>query len=112
MPTRTNLIRFGMFVMAALVAPSELASTGIATAAEQAPQGEPFGRFTIEQLDAKLKEAKAGKLKLYIFDNNSHERYQKSHLPGARWVDYSKLQVSDLPKEKDATLVFYCANEH
>jgi hypothetical protein len=82
----------------------------LASAAE--PADAPFGRFTVEQLEAKIKEGRAGKLKLYIFDNNSQERFKQSHVPTARWIDYSRIRPSDLPKEKDATLVFYCANEH
>jgi hypothetical protein len=73
---------------------------------------EAFGRLSIPELSALMADAKAGKIKLAIFDNNQHERFDKSHLPGARWVDFSKVQASDLPPEKDATLVFYCANEH
>jgi hypothetical protein len=83
-----------------------------ATVPGSAAQNEPFGRFTVDELDAKIKEAKAGRGKLYVYDNNTRERFKHSHVPTARWVDYSRLLPSDLPKERDATLVFYCANEH
>ncbi len=73
---------------------------------------EAFGRLSIPELEARMADAKAGKIKLAIFDNNQHERFDKGHIPGARWVDYHNLSASDLPPEKDATLVFYCANEH
>jgi septal ring-binding cell division protein DamX len=79
--------------------------------APAAPQ-ESFGSFTIAELEAKMQAAKAGQLKLFIYDNNSPERYAKSHLPGAKWVYYETVTEKDLPKDKDATLVFYCANEH
>lgn len=95
-----------------LAGPAILPQSAVAAAADKAQNDEPFGRFTIEQLEAKLKDAKAGKLKLFVYDNNSRERFRQSHVPTARWVDYTKLQATDLPKEKDATLVFYCANEH
>ncbi len=68
--------------------------------------------LTIAQVESDLADAKAGKLKLAIYDANSAERYAQSHLPTARWVDHSKLAASDLPADKDTRLVFYCANEH
>lgn len=71
-----------------------------------------FGRFTIPELEAKMAEAKAGQLQLFIYDNNEKERYVQSHLPGARWVEFDEIKASDLPADKEATLVFYCANDH
>ena len=91
----------------------------IGDAAQLAPQGgepaaeaEPFGRMTIEDLEARMSEAKAGKLTLAIYDNNHKERFDKGHIPGAKLVDAMAIKVSDLPADKGATLVFYCANEH
>jgi 3-mercaptopyruvate sulfurtransferase SseA len=49
--------------------------------------------------------------KTFLFDNNSKERYAKSHVPGAKWLDYDKVSASDLPADRSATLVFYCASE-
>jgi hypothetical protein len=73
---------------------------------------EAFGRMSVEELSAKMDEAKAGKLELAVFDNNQHERFDKGHIPGAKWVAFNDVKASDLPANKDATLVFYCANEH
>lgn len=73
---------------------------------------ESFGRLSVEEVESRMKEAAAGKLKLFIYDNNGYERYQQSHLPGARWVQYDEIKATDLPADKQATLVFYCANEH
>ncbi len=71
-----------------------------------------FGRVTIPELEAKMAEAKAGQLQLFIYDNNEKERYIQSHLPGARWVEFDEIKANDLPADKEATLVFYCANDH
>ena len=71
-----------------------------------------FGRLTIDELQARMNDAKAGKIKLAIFDNNEREHFDKGHIPGARWVAFDKVQASDLPADKDTELVFYCANEH
>lgn len=71
-----------------------------------------LGRFTIPELQAKMDDAKAGKLQLFVYDNNEKERFLQSHLPGARWLEFDEIKETDLPKDKEATLVFYCANDH
>ena len=73
---------------------------------------EPFGRLTVEALDAKMADARAGKLALAIFDTNQHERYAQSHIATAKWVKSNAVSAADLPADKDTTLVFYCANDH
>ncbi len=75
-------------------------------------KAEGFGRLTVEDLDAKIAASKEGKLALYIFDNNGKERFEKGHIPGAKWVKFDAVKAADLPADKSATLVFYCANEH
>ena len=59
-----------------------------------------------------MSDAKAGKGKLAVFDNNQREVFDKGHIPGARWVDFKDIKTSDLPADKDTPLVFYCSNEH
>jgi 3-mercaptopyruvate sulfurtransferase SseA len=73
---------------------------------------EPFGHLTVDELDARMTAAKAGQAKLAIFDNNHRERFDKSHIPGAKWVQFDQVKASDLPADKETALVFYCANEH
>jgi rhodanese-related sulfurtransferase len=68
--------------------------------------------MSIEELESKMTAAKAGQLKLAVFDNNQREVFDKGHIPTAKWVAFDKVQASDLPADKDTTLVFYCANEH
>jgi hypothetical protein len=66
-----------------------------------------FGSLSVDEV-AKLVESGTAS----IFDNNSQERWQRGHVPGAKWVAYNKVQASDLPADKSRQLVFYCANEH
>ncbi len=75
---------------------------------EQAkPEGdEGFGRLSIEEVAAKI-----GTPGVYVFDNNKQEEYAQGHVPTAKWVDYKNLTASDLPADKEATLIFYCHNE-
>lgn len=77
-----------------------------------AHESEVFGRLSVEELDAKMSEAKSGKLTLAIFDNNHKEVFDEGHIPTAKWVDYKAIKEADMPADKGATLVFYCANEH
>ena len=80
--------------------------------AEHSSKDEAFGRMSVDDVEAKLKEAKEGKAAFYVFDNNAKSVFDKGHLPGAKWVDHENVQASDLPADKEATLVFYCSNEH
>jgi hypothetical protein len=92
--------KLGRIAAVALACMMVLAAT--ACAAE-----EPFGRLGVDDVAARL-----GKPGVYVYDNNSRETYASGHLPGSRWLDYDTVKAADLPKDKAATLVFYCANEH
>jgi hypothetical protein len=48
--------------------------------------------------------------KIFVFDDNPHDRFVKGHVPGAHWVE-SVPTLADLPADKGAMLVFYCASE-
>jgi hypothetical protein len=103
-----------MFV--ALAAAALLALPGCkkpgGSAGEHGAEAEAFGRLTVDEVDAKMKEAKEGKLAFHVIDNNGRSTYDKGHLPGAKWVDHENVRAEDLPADKEATLVFYCANDH
>jgi hypothetical protein len=107
------------FYMCAVV--MALGAGSVGCAKERAPQGsgeaaepgkEAFGTLTLDEVEAHLREAKAGTRKVAVFDNNQHERFLKSHVAGATWVDFKNIKASDLPADKDTELVFYCSNEH
>jgi rhodanese-related sulfurtransferase len=68
---------------------------------------EEFGSLSVQDVSSRLKEKN-----FFVFDNNAYERFQKSHVPGAKWVNPYALKATDLPADKSATLVFYCASEH
>ena len=75
-------------------------------AAARADDKEEFGRLTVDQVAEHVAKGDAS-----IFDNNDKDTWQKGHVPTAKWVDFKNVQASDLPKDKDRTLIFYCANE-
>jgi hypothetical protein len=64
--------------------------------------------LTVDEVDALLAEHNG---KTFIYDNNPKERYEQGHLPSATWVNFKSLTARDLPADKSATLVFYCASE-
>jgi rhodanese-related sulfurtransferase len=67
---------------------------------------DPFGSLTVDQVSDLIAKKDAS-----VFDNNPREMYEKGHVPSAKWVDFKNVTASDLPQDKDRTLVFYCANE-
>ena len=103
-----------MAALALALAPSACAKSRGADTTQEAEKSEKeaFGKLSIDELEARMADAKAGKVKLAIFDNNHRERFDKGHLPGAKWVAFNDVKASDLPADKDTTLVFYCSNEH
>ena len=54
-------------------------------------------------------ETLLGKPGVYVFDVNTPELWEQGHLPGAIYLDQSDIRPI-LPRNKKATLVFYCAN--
>lgn len=62
---------------------------------------------------AKLMANNAGG-KLYVYDaNHTDFRQENGVIPGARMLLSSgNYDLSDLPADKSAKLVFYCANSH
>ena len=68
---------------------------------------EKFGELTPQQVSAKLKDKN-----VYIFDNNDPADYKSGHIPHAKWLHPEEYEAKDLPADKNATLIFYCMNEH
>ena len=70
------------------------------------PESEPFGRFTVDQVERRL-----GQPGVYVFDGNPSEIYAENHLPAAARLNHKDITKDVLPKDSDATLIFYCMNE-
>jgi rhodanese-related sulfurtransferase len=66
-----------------------------------------FGSLTPQEVAAKLKEKN-----VYVFDNNTPDVFKTGHVPHAKWVHPSEYDAKELPADKNATLIFYCHNEH
>jgi hypothetical protein len=83
------------------------AAMAICAPMAHANESAAFGSLTPQEVAAKLKTKN-----FYVFDNNYEEGFAKAHVPGAKWLSPSEYPASALPKDKTATLVFYCMNEH
>ncbi len=96
------------WLLVALVAGAPLACDRAASdkvAKNDKAQG--FGELTVDEVAARI-----GKPGVHIFDNNNQEEWVEGHVPTATWVDNEKFTAADMPADKDATLIFYCHNEH
>lgn len=47
-----------------------------------------------------------------VYDANGRERYERGHIPGARYVGHDEVTAAMLPPDRATRLVFYCYNEH
>src|SRR5262245_3432992 len=63
--------------------------------------------LSVDQVEARL-----GEKGFHVLDCNGVDMYRGAHVPGAKRVDYGSMRASDLPADKEATLVFYCTSEH
>lgn len=107
---RNHIFPIALFALAVSASACAKPAAPAPAASTEAAEPEAFGRLTVDDVAAKLDEAKNGKLVLALYDANSKELYAKGHLPGAKWIT-GDIQAADLPADKDATLVFYCHNE-
>lgn len=81
------------------------AFTGLATA------GEPVKEVTLEQVQKFVQEKSAN---VAILDaNNSDARKDAGVVPGAILLSsYNQYAITELPKDKNTALVFYCYNSY
>ena len=63
----------------------------------------------IPELSVAEVAAKLGTPGFYVFDANGKSRWKRSHVPGAKNVNAYNFEASELPADKNATLVFYCS---
>jgi hypothetical protein len=79
----------------------------LACTAHADPKKDGFGELTIDQVADLIARKDAD-----VFDNNGKDTWASGHVPTAKWVSFKDVKESDLPKDRQRTLVFYCANEH
>ena len=64
----------------------------------------PLREMSVEQVASRL-----GRGNFFVFDNNSRGRWAAGHVPGAKHLDPAEFTAVELPADRNATLVFYCA---
>jgi len=72
-----------------------------------AVEKEPFGMLSVDDVSKRL-----GEKDFHVFDSNPESAYLDGHVPGAPHVRFTDVSEKVLPKNKEATLVFYCRNPH
>jgi len=87
--------------------PRAASRTASGSALQQHAQAE-LQRLSIEELEGVLNRHET----VALYDNNARERYERGHIPGARWVGHDQVTAAVLPRDRAMRLVFYCANEH
>lgn len=95
------------FALGVLVA-AGLALAGAAGCSRASSPANELHSLTVDEVAARVA---ANDGKTFIYDNNPQDRFTKSHVPGAHWLEYDRVTAADLPADKTATLVFYCASE-
>lgn len=80
---------------------------GVATAPTASAEREIPG-VTVDELAGMLDRREA----VAIYDANGRERYERGHIPGARFVGHDQVTADLLPQDRGTRLVFYCYNEH
>lgn len=63
--------------------------------------------LTVGQVAARIAEQDG---RTYVYDNNPKDVYDSGHVPGAQWVKYDSVTAADLPSDRGAMLIFYCAS--
>jgi hypothetical protein len=96
--------RFVLTLLAALA----LALLGCSRSSSSVPSPGELKTLSVDEVAA-LVAAHDGKT--FIYDNNPKDRFERSHVPGAKWLDDENVTAADLPADKGARLVFYCASE-
>ncbi len=85
-----------------------LALAALGCSRSTVPASSDLKTLTVDEVAARLA---ANDGRTFVYDNNPKDRYERSHVPGAKWLDYENVTTADLPADKGATLIFYCASE-
>jgi 3-mercaptopyruvate sulfurtransferase SseA len=64
--------------------------------------------MTVDELAGMIDRREA----VAVYDANGRERYERGHIPGARYVGHDEVTAAMLPADRATRLVFYCYNEH
>jgi rhodanese-related sulfurtransferase len=69
-----------------------------------------FGRFGSSSITPRRLHETLRDGQVTVVDVNSHESWMEAHVPGAVNLDPEGYDESQLPEDRDATVIFYCSN--
>lgn len=104
-----TIVGMGFMALCACSTPASSSSQSASASGKAAGHESELASMTPDEVEARIAKNDGS---FYVYDNNNKAVYDKGHLPGAKWLDFAEVKESDLPSDKAATLVFYCANEH
>jgi len=64
---------------------------------------------TLNEMTVQEVAKRLGQRNFFVIDNNNRGRWASGHVPGAKNLNAGEFTQADLPPDKSATLVFYCA---
>jgi hypothetical protein len=108
-------MRIATLALIVLAAGCTKKETPAATTSSSAPttatntEKKPFEEMSLDDVEKRIAK-KDGKT--FVFDANPQEVFDKNRVPGAVFVPDEGVTASLLPSDKNATLIFYCANAH
>jgi predicted small lipoprotein YifL len=73
------------------------------------PAEHQLAELTVDEVEAKIAKNDG---KTFVYDNNHDDVYAAGHLPTAKLLGIKDIPQSAFPADKEATLIFYCANTH
>jgi hypothetical protein len=68
-----------------------------------------LAELSVDDVDARIAKQDG---KTFVYDDNPDDVYASGHVPGAKHLGVENISASAFPPDKDATLIFYCANTH
>jgi len=87
----------------------EATNTATATPGEHATGEHALAELTADEVEARIAKNDGT---FFVYDCNQREVFDAGHVPTAKFLSYRNMTDADLTPNKDADLVFYCANEH
>jgi predicted small lipoprotein YifL len=111
-------ILHGLVVVTALLAlsacgskgsPAGEASASATPSSEHGAAEHKLAELSVDQVETRIAKNDG---KTFVYDNNHPEMYRDGHGPGAKLLAINDIPASAFPADKDATLIFYCANTH
>src|SRR5690348_15950873 len=107
---KLSLILVGIALLSACNKGDGKSGATSATSSADAAHDAKLPALTVDEVDARLAKNDGT---FFVFDANKKDLHDGTgHLPGAKWVAFDDVKAADLPPSKDATLVFYCMNDH